>query len=115
LVAPPDAPERELEFVTGEKFDMMRSQAIGERVAVLRHAFNLREGINPVEIELPKRLPSGSMLPGGPNKGVEVDNDAQRVAYFATMGWDQETAKPPKEQLIGLGLDFVIPDLYASA
>jgi len=115
LVAAPDAPERELEFVTGETFDMQRAQAIGERIAVLRHAFNLREGINPVELEVPHRLLSGSMLAGGPNKDVEVDNNAQRMAYFATMGWDQETAQPPKEQLKALNLDFVIPDLYASA
>ena len=112
MVTDPDAPERELEFVTGEKWDPQRAQATGERIAVLRHAFNLREGLNPVEFELPHRAVSGSMLDGGPNAGVEVDNDAQRVAYFATMGWDQETAMPPKQQLEALGLDFVAKELY---
>ncbi|MDY7040899.1 MAG: aldehyde ferredoxin oxidoreductase family protein [Chloroflexota bacterium] len=114
LFVSPETFSRELEYVTGEPWSMQRQQITGERIATLRHAFNLREGLNPVEFELPKRIVSGSMLAGGPDAGVEVDNDAQRIAYFELMGWDQETAMPPKEALLALGLDYVAADLYSA-
>jgi len=110
-----EATGRQLEFVTGEKWDMQRQQMTGERIATLRHAFNLREGLNPVEFKLPKRIVSSSMLAGGPLAGVEIDNDAQRRAYFEVMGWDQESAMPPKEALLALGLDYVAAELYPAA
>lgn len=112
FVTDEDAVAKQLEFVTGEEWDMQRQQIIGERITTLRHAFNLREGLNPIEFKLPKRIVSGSMLAGGPNAGVEVDNDQQRLAYFETMGWDQETAMPRPEALMALGLDYVAADLY---
>lgn len=115
FVVPPDATSKELEFATGETWDMQRQQIVGERITTLRHAFNLREGLNPVEFEVPKRIVSGSMLAGGPNAEVEVDNDAQRIAYFEAVGWDQETAMPRKEALMGLGLDYVAAELYPTS
>jgi len=61
-----------------------------------------------------KTLPPGARLDltRYPLAGVEVDNDAQRVAYFEAVGWDQETAMPRKEALLALGLDYVAAQLY---
>ncbi|MBE3556279.1 MAG: aldehyde ferredoxin oxidoreductase family protein [Firmicutes bacterium] len=102
----------ELGYVTGETWDVQRMQTVGERVATLRHAFNLREGLNPATFKLPKALVDGRDLPGGPNKDVVVDVDAERNSYYAAVGWDPVTSKPSVESLKALGLEDVIDDLY---
>lgn len=113
FLVPPDTLMRELSLVTGEPWDVQRVQVVGERIATLRHAFNLREGLNPVDdFTLPQRYLDGSDLHGGQGKGVVVDVDSMRGSYFAEVGWDQKTAVPSVESLRALGLDGLVEDLH---
>ncbi|MEN6429222.1 MAG: aldehyde ferredoxin oxidoreductase C-terminal domain-containing protein [Coriobacteriales bacterium] len=113
FIAPPDALVRELTFVTGEPWDIGRVQLTGERIQTLRHAFNLREGLNPIkDFRVPQRCLDGTELKSGMGKGYVVDLDAMRDSYLETVGWDKETTFPSAEGLRALGLEDLIPDLY---
>jgi len=79
----------------------------GERIATLRHAFNLREGINPLKTAVPDRISGITPLQAGPLKGVTVDSNALLGDYFQAMGWDAVTAKPSAQKLKELGLEDV--------
>ena len=39
----------------GVDYDIARFELVGERILNLRHAFNLREGINNLDFHFPKR------------------------------------------------------------
>lgn len=112
FATPPEALGIELSLVTGELWDEARIQVTGERIATLRHAFNLREGLNPVHFKMPDRLLDGRSLPGGPNQGVVIDLEAERRSYFDAVGWDQESAVPSIESLRRVGLEDLIADLH---
>jgi aldehyde:ferredoxin oxidoreductase len=84
----------------------------GTRLANLRHAFNIREGINPLAYKLPG-LPFGEpKLKAGPLAGVTVDRDTMIKEYLAVMDWDARTTKPSKKVLTDLGLADVAKELY---
>ncbi len=86
---------------------------IGERVEQLRHAFNLREGINPVrDFRLHPRIIGNPPLGKGPAKGVTLDPDAMAQAFYAAMGWDLATGKPEPARLERLGLNDLLSVLY---
>ncbi len=79
---------------------------------MLRHAFNLREGLNPAAFELPKRILDGRPLGEGPLKDVNIDIDAERTSYFQATGWDPITSVPSVESLERLGLTGLVADLH---
>jgi len=113
FIAPQDAVVRELTFVTGEPWDIDRVQVTGERIQTLRHAFNLREGINPVrDCPVPQRCLDGTELKSGGGKGHVVDLDAMRDSYLSVVGWDKETTVPSVESLRAVGLDDLVKDLH---
>ena len=89
-------------------------EEVGERIACMRQAFNLREGITPKDFKLPDRILGKPPLKKGPLKGITIDADADTREYFETIGWDTETGKPNRERLEELGgFDKVIADLYS--
>lgn len=113
FIVPQDALVRELTFVTGEPWDIDRVQVTGERIQTLRHAFNLREGINPVrDCPVPQRCLDGTGLKSGMGKGYVVDLDAMRDSYVSVVGWDKETTVPSVESLRAVGLDDLVKDLH---
>jgi aldehyde:ferredoxin oxidoreductase len=79
----------------------------GERIATLRHAFNLREGLNPLKTKVPGRIFGRPPLQAGPLKGVTVDVDTLVNEYLKVMDWDPITAKPSAQRLRELGLEDV--------
>jgi aldehyde:ferredoxin oxidoreductase len=85
---------------------------IGERIGNLRQAFNIREGLNPLQFKLPDRAIGKPPLEKGPLTGVTVDVDTQVKEYLKVMDWDVNTAKPSQQKLLELGLDDVADDLY---
>jgi aldehyde:ferredoxin oxidoreductase len=96
-----------LSLASGRDFSMEEVLAIGERIANLRMAFSVREGVVPArDFKLPGRVLGDPPMAGGPLTGVTVDNDTQVREYFRAMGWDQGTGRPQKECLLRLGLDF---------
>lgn len=85
----------------------------GERIANVRQAFNIREGLNPMQFKVPDRVLGNPPQKEGPVAGVTVDMDTLAKEYLAAMDWDTETAKPSKRKLEELGLEDVAKELVA--
>jgi aldehyde:ferredoxin oxidoreductase len=86
---------------------------IGERIAQLRQAFNLREGLNPrKDFRLHPRLYGDPALPKGPAKGITLDMESLTEGYYRALHWDPQTGRPEKEHLLKLGLEEVAAELY---
>ena len=104
-----------LEAVTGIPIDQDRQIEILKRTMGIRHAFNLREGLNPFDIEMPKRAVGEPPQTEGPVKDVTIDYKLLARNFFEAMDWDPDTCKPKKESLEALGgMDAVIQDLYGA-
>ncbi len=102
---------RGLKAVTGWDFPLEECLATGERIANVRHAFNLREGLNPLKFRLPGRMMGNPPLETGNVRGVTVDLATQVREFCRAMGWDAETAMPDPQRLEELGLGDVAKDL----
>ena len=101
-----------LRAVTG--WDVTEAELLrtGERIANVRQAFNIREGLNPLQYSMPGRIVGAPPKAAGPSKGVTVDEATLDREYLAAMGWDGRTAKPSKGRLSELGLDDVAKELW---
>jgi aldehyde:ferredoxin oxidoreductase len=105
---PPEHVPEFIAAVTGWDFDMPECLQVGERIEVTRHLFGLREGYNPLKIQVALRAMGRPPLEAGPRAGVTVDVSDLRDAYLATMDWDPVTALPSRERLAALGLGDLI-------
>jgi aldehyde:ferredoxin oxidoreductase len=101
-----------LTAVTGWPIDLDECHRLGERIANIRHAFNLREGLNPIRFEVPSRLIGDPPQTQGNLRGITVDIDTQVREYCAAMDWDPATAVPSRDRLLALGLETVARDLH---
>jgi len=111
----PDDSERMLmvfNAITGWKYSMDDLQKVGERIANLRHAFNLREGINELKWPVHPRIVGIPPHTTGPLAGVTADVEAQVYWCLGALDWDRVTTKPSKAKLLSLGLDDVAKDLW---
>ncbi len=104
-----------LRAITGFEYKQEDMLIIGERIANLRHAFNLREGINPLELKLHGRLTGNPPLSAGNVRGVTVDADTMIREYCDALRWNKETARPDPARLRELGLDDLIADVAMAA
>ncbi len=95
-----------LNATMGTEFTAHDLIEIGDRIATLRVAFNLREGLKNADCKVPGRVIGRPPLKGGPTKDVTVDAEVQQAEYFAEMGWSAEGV-PSRTALQRLGLDFV--------
>ncbi len=100
-----------LEAITGWDYPLEECLTLGERVANVRHAFNLREGLNPLRYQVPGRIIGDPPLEEGNVRGVTVDLATQVREFCEAMGWDPETATPDRRRLEGLGLGDIADDL----
>ena len=98
--------------VTGWDITTEELLTIGERVANLRQAFNIREGLNPMQFNIPGRVYGRPPHQAGPLAGVTVDAERLVREYLKEMEWDPETARPSKTKLLALGLDDVARELW---
>jgi aldehyde:ferredoxin oxidoreductase len=104
-----------LEAVTGVAVDEVAQIAILKRTMGIRHAFNIREGIDPFAVDMPKRSVGDPPQEAGPLKGIAVDYKLLARNFFAAMEWDVDTGKPKRESLEALGgMEAVIGDLYGN-
>jgi aldehyde:ferredoxin oxidoreductase len=85
---------------------------IGWRIQTLRQVFNIREGFEIINNELPGRITGHPPDERGPTKGISVDYKDFYKGYCSEMGWNPENGYPLKETLKDLDLEFVIKDLY---
>ena len=97
--------------VMGTDYTLADLLEIGDRIATLRIAFNLREGMRNVDFKVPGRILGDPPLKKGPTAKVTVDNETQVRDYLAAMGWDPQTGVPTRQCLERLGLDFVAEEL----
>ncbi len=98
--------------ITGWNVDLDDMLMTGERIANMRHVFNLREGLNPLKFDVPKRLLGIPPQKAGPLAGVTVDEKTLDKEYVAEMDWGLRSAKPSRKKLLELGLYDVAKDLY---
>jgi aldehyde:ferredoxin oxidoreductase len=84
----------------------------GERIYNLRHAFNLREGINPLSYEVHGRIFGKPPLKEGPLAGSSADIEAQIYWGLGALDWSRSTTKPSQKKLLELGLDDVAGELW---
>jgi aldehyde:ferredoxin oxidoreductase len=102
-----------LTAITGQKYTIEDCITIGERIENIRHAFNLREGLNPLEFELHGRLTGNPPLEAGNVRGITLDADTMVREFCEALQWNTETARPSRERLLELGLDFLVKDVGA--
>ena len=88
-----------LNAAEGWQFDGDHYMEIGERIQTLRQLFNIRQGIDPAAISLPRRMSGDPPLPGGPLKGIRLNNREQVSAHWKAFGWDASTGVPLPECL----------------
>ena len=102
-----------LSAVCGWGFNSDELLEMGDRIANIRHAFNLREGLNPLEFQVPARVLGRPPLAEGPTAGVEINISALEADYLRAMSWDPVTARPSHQRLVELGLHDVARALEA--
>ena len=94
--------------VTGWDLNAAEVLATGARIQTLRHCFNLREGIVPSEVKLPKRMLGQPPQEEGPVAGVTLDVDSLAREYRQAMGWDPDSGQPEESTLEKLGLKQLV-------
>ena len=100
-----------LEYATGENYSMEDLLTIGERIANLRMAFNIREGVQLSDWKIPGRMIGDPPLKAGPLKDITIDLHTLASEYLEKMGWDVKTGKPSEKKLGELGLSKIANDL----
>jgi aldehyde:ferredoxin oxidoreductase len=101
-----------LAAVTGHHYSEDEVLKAGERAATMRHVFNLREGINPLEWQVHPRIVGRPPFETGPLAGVTADIEAQVYWNLGALDWDRVTTKPSKAKLLNLGLEDVAAELW---
>jgi aldehyde:ferredoxin oxidoreductase len=92
----------------GIPFTMEDIIEIVRRIATIRMAFTIREGMIPGSFTLPGRMLGKPSLTSGPLEGVKLSSEQQTRDYLEAMGWDPGTARPLPETVRQLGFDRVI-------
>ena len=77
----------------------------------MRHAFNLREGLNPLTRHVPGRMVGEPPLDEGNVRDVTVDYKTLIREFLEAIGWDTDTAVPSDETLQKLGMQFLVDDM----
>ncbi len=100
---------------TGWDFDLDEAMDAGERIQLFRHAFSLREGINPLEWkkDLSPRIFGQEPLTEGPNKGITIDIDLMLNEYLEFADWDKTTTIPSKRKFESMGMEEVAAYFHA--
>jgi aldehyde:ferredoxin oxidoreductase len=101
-----------LNAVTGWNFTVEDVIKAGERIGVLRHLFNLREGINELNWKPHPRIIGEPPQKEGPLAGVTADIEHQIYWCLGYLDWQKTTLKPNKQRLIDLGLTEIAEELW---
>ena len=101
----------QMSAIMGGDYDLDKLYEIGMRIYTLRHAFNLREGINPLTRNVPGRMVGEPPLKEGNVKDITVDYKTMLSEFLEFVGWDTSTTVPSEEALKKLGMEFLIDDM----
>jgi len=107
MCAPNDHVHEWINAVTGWDMTLEEVRRVGERIANLRMAFEVREGNNPAQRKIPARLIGDPPLEAGPHAGVKLDVETLQREYLEACGWDASTCKPTRAKLEEMGLTDV--------
>lgn len=97
-------------LVTGIELTIEEMRKAGERIAVIRRAYNIREGLDRSDDTLPKRFLE-EPAPEGPCKGQIVELNEMLKEYYEAWGYDNKTGWIPKARLVEFGLEDVMQEL----
>jgi aldehyde:ferredoxin oxidoreductase len=98
--------------VTGLDYSVADVLKAGERIAVMRHLFNLREGISELDWTPHPRIIGDPPQKEGPLAGVTADLEHQVYWCLGALDWNKNTAKPSKQKLIDLGMKDIAEELW---
>jgi aldehyde:ferredoxin oxidoreductase len=101
----------QLTAVTGEPYDLEKIYEAGMRIYTMRHAFNLREGINPLTRNVPGRMIGDPPLQSGNVKGITVDYKTLATEFLEKIGWNVKTTIPSEATLQKLDMGFLIDEM----
>jgi aldehyde:ferredoxin oxidoreductase len=99
-------------LITGWDYSIDDLLNVGDRVASIRQAFNIREGVSTFDFKIPGRVAGNPPPEAGPTAGRTVDFDTLLKDLLVARGWDTDTGKPTKHKLIELGLEDVAKALW---
>jgi len=112
MVTPVDTIPEALSVITGWHITPEEMRRTGDRIATIRQAVNVREGLLPKDFTMPGRTVGSPPLKEGPLANVTVDVNTMVSEYYDAMDWDKETGKPSKKKLLELGLDDIAKELW---
>ena len=99
-------------MITGWQITPEEMRRTGDRIATIRQAINVREGLLPKDFTMPGRTVGSPPLKEGPLANVTVDVNTMVAEYYEAMDWDKETGKPSRDKLLELGLDDIAKELW---
>lgn len=99
--------------LTGWELDNQEAFIIGERIANMQRAFNVKHGFKPVmDLNVSPRLLEPPPDGGAMGKTIAPYLESMVKDYNKLMDWDWETGKPSRKKLVELGLDDVAKDFW---
>jgi len=113
FLMPPFIDKDMINAITGFGYTDEDYRTFTLRAFTMRHAFNLRDGFRRKDAWIDGRAIGSPPMQEGPLAGITVDVEKLGDNFYEALGWDLETAVPPKSFLEKIGgLDFVIDFLY---
>ncbi len=106
---------RVMQAVTGWDRPFDELLQAGDRIATMRHVFNLREGINPLEYKINPRIIGDPPLEAGPHANITADVKGEVLWNLGALDWEREGSKPSRKKLLALGLEDVAKKLWADS
>ena len=103
----------QLSAATGDPWDLEQVLTAGTRIYTMRHAFNLREGLNPLARNMPGRIVGEPPLAQGNVRDITVDHRTLAAEFLERLGWDRRTTIPTAACLDRLGMRFLAEDLQS--
>jgi aldehyde:ferredoxin oxidoreductase len=97
-----------LNAITGWNTDIDQLILTGNRILMMRYAFNLREGFRPSDYELPSRVAGNPPLTAGPLKDITIDIQSLKREAYKALGCDPDTGAVQETTLRRLGLGEIV-------
>jgi aldehyde:ferredoxin oxidoreductase len=95
--------------LTGRPMDKEEALRVGERIANVQRAFNIRHGFQPeFDLDVSPRLLEAPPDGGAAGKTIAPYFKDMVFEYNRLMGWDVETGKPHPQTLQRLGLEEML-------